>query len=149
MSNARLNRIFHATITAIATISAGVGTGVGAAIRNGSISNTAAMIESASIAGIGTGLVVAASGFFMKKENSFQTPSALRAIIEFALLDLAGTATGAGAKFFINSAASTAPFIDTTIGFPVTLGMLICLAKVSNYYLYDVINPMFIESPRP
>lgn len=126
MSNSRFNRWEIGSGAVIFTTISGLSAGIGAAIRGTSIT------ESAAVVGLGTGLVSAGVGFFARKVS--QKPSFPQAIPGLALLELMGTTLGyAGTKLFINAAASTAPFIDASLGFPITMGLYYCLGVLADY----------------
>lgn len=126
MTTSRFNSIEIGFVAGATCVLTGIGAGTSAAIRGSSIA------ESASIVGIGTGLLTAGVGFFAKKEPK---PPFTKAIKGLAILELAGTTIGyIGTKLFVNAAASTSPFIDATLGFPITIGVVYCFGVLANHY---------------
>jgi len=151
MSYTRSNIDEIAEMATVFAVAAGAGTAAAAGARGLPVA------ESAFTVAAGTALVAAGLGFFSKKQTgttatkkpqSLIPPAEVVAIV--AMIELLGTAAGSiGARLFVNTAASTAPFANAALGFPVTIGVLCCAKLLSDYCRQKKDENQNISRPRP
>lgn len=123
--------------TAVIGIGYAVGAGTVAALRNGSV------LESASIVGIGTGLLIGGLSFF--EEKSTGQPGSLKEIMAFtSFFGFVGTSVGSiGSKLFIDncSCISPLPFVDAIVGGTMVVGTFYCLGLAYRYCQEKINTP--------
>lgn len=117
----------------VPTVATGLGAGIMAAYRDDNI------IESASVVSAGTGLMLAGLGIAAKLgmfgEIKCEPVSPTMHVLAPAFYQLIGTSIGySGAKFFMDTAISTAPLANAVLGFPITLGVMFCGKLLLDYY---------------
>jgi hypothetical protein len=121
MSSTRFSLREIGRMSTVMGVLSAITTGTVAAVRGNSVLNAVTM------AGGGTAGVAAALSFFSKPSQ--QRASNAEAVGVVSMLQLAGTAAGyAAITLFIDAAASSAPIVDTFIGIPVSVGVLLCLS---------------------
>jgi hypothetical protein len=132
MTTSRFTWARIGAVSTVVTVATGLGAGISAAIRGGSIT------ESASVVGLGSGLFIASVctagrfGFFAEQPKSIKPSDH---VIIPALVALIGTAIGyIGTKLLINAAASTEPFVDAALGMPITVGAMFCCKCLIDSY---------------